>query len=59
MINNVAICAEAALKRFGAKRVAIVDIDVHAGNGAEKGFYDRSDVLAISIHQVSCQSPPS
>ncbi|KAI5478386.1 hypothetical protein MNV49_005135 [Pseudohyphozyma bogoriensis] len=44
------ICAETALKN-GCKRVAIVDYDVHHGNGAEKGFYNRKDVLTISIHQ--------
>ncbi|KAI5480279.1 hypothetical protein MNV49_001238 [Pseudohyphozyma bogoriensis] len=51
LINNVAITAEAAIAKFGVKKVAIVDIDVHHGNGTEKGFYERNDVLTISIHQ--------
>lgn len=49
-LNNVACAAERALER-GAERVMIVDWDVHIGNGAEKIFWDRSDVLALSIHQ--------
>ncbi|MBE0635451.1 acetoin utilization protein AcuC [Candidatus Bipolaricaulota bacterium] len=34
------------------KRVAYVDIDAHHGDGVERAFYDRSDVLTISIHQT-------
>jgi len=49
--NNIAIGAEHALKTLGVKRVAIVDYDVHHGNGTEEQFYDRNDVLFISIHQ--------
>lgn len=45
------VTAQATLAKLGAKRVAIVDIDVHHGNGAERGFYGRKDVLTISIHQ--------
>jgi acetoin utilization deacetylase AcuC-like enzyme len=46
--NNAAIAAE-ILTRAG-KRVAILDIDVHHGNGTEAIFYDRADVLTVSIH---------
>jgi acetoin utilization deacetylase AcuC-like enzyme len=46
--NNSAIAAE-LLTRAG-KRVAILDIDVHHGNGTEAIFYDRADVLTVSIH---------
>jgi acetoin utilization deacetylase AcuC-like enzyme len=46
--NNSAIAAE-LLTRAG-KRVAVLDIDVHHGNGTEAIFYDRADVLTISIH---------
>jgi len=49
-LNNVACGAEHARGR-GAERVAIVDWDVHVGNGAERIFWDRDDVLAISLHQ--------
>jgi len=46
-INNAAVAAH-WLTQFG--RVAILDIDYHAGNGTQDIFYDRSDVLTISIH---------
>ena len=46
--NNSALAAE-TFKRAG-KRVAILDIDVHHGNGTGAIFYDRADVLTISIH---------
>jgi acetoin utilization deacetylase AcuC-like enzyme len=49
-LNNLACGAERALAR-GAERVAIVDWDVHVGNGAERIFWDRDDVLAVSLHQ--------
>lgn len=47
-INNSALAAE-ILNRAG-RRVAILDIDVHHGNGTEAIFYDRADVLTVSIH---------
>ena len=46
--NNAALAAE-ILTRAG-KRTAILDIDVHHGNGTEAIFYDRADVLTVSIH---------
>jgi acetoin utilization deacetylase AcuC-like enzyme len=46
--NNSALAAE-ILTRAG-KRTAILDIDVHHGNGTESIFYDRKDVLTVSIH---------
>jgi acetoin utilization deacetylase AcuC-like enzyme len=48
-VNNTALAAETALRQ-GAQRVAIVDIDVHHGNGTQECFYTRSDVLTISLH---------
>jgi acetoin utilization deacetylase AcuC-like enzyme len=50
LLNNVAIAAEAAL-RAGARRVAILDWDVHHGNGTQDMFTARPDVLYMSIHQ--------
>jgi acetoin utilization deacetylase AcuC-like enzyme len=47
-LNNAAIAAE-LLTRAG-RRTAILDIDVHHGNGTEAIFYDRADVLTVSIH---------
>jgi len=49
-LNNVACGVEYALTR-GVERVAIIDWDVHVANGAERIFWDRDDVLAISLHQ--------
>jgi acetoin utilization deacetylase AcuC-like enzyme len=46
--NNAALAAE-TLTRSG-RRTAILDIDVHHGNGTEAIFYDRNDVLTVSIH---------
>jgi len=51
LVNNVAIAAQYALDHCGAKRVAIVDFDVHHGNGIQHAFYDRKDVLYISSHR--------
>jgi acetoin utilization deacetylase AcuC-like enzyme len=47
-LNNTAIAAE-LLTRAG-RRTGILDIDVHHGNGTEAIFYDRADVLTVSIH---------
>ena len=47
--NNVAIAAE-KLKEKGAKRIFILDIDFHHGNGTQAIFYDRSDVFFVSLH---------
>ena len=51
LLNNIAISVEAAIKSSKIEKVAIVDWDVHHGNGTESIFYNRSDVLTISIHQ--------
>jgi acetoin utilization deacetylase AcuC-like enzyme len=48
-LNNAAIAAH-TLSQGGRQRVALVDIDVHAGNGTQRIFYERDDVLFISIH---------
>ena len=49
-LNNVAVAAEAALQRADVERVAVVDWDVHPGNGTQECFYDREDVLVVSLH---------
>lgn len=50
LINNVAVAAHAALQA-GASKVAIVDWDVHHGNGTEHAFESDPRVLFISLHQ--------
>lgn len=47
-ISNTAMAAE-ILNKAG-RRVAILDIDVHHGNGTEAVFYERGDVLTVSLH---------
>lgn len=51
IFNNVAIGAMHALSVHGLKRIAIVDWDVHHGNGTQEIFWEDGRVLAISIHQ--------
>ncbi len=47
-LNNTAIAAQFLRNQLG--RVAIVDVDLHHGNGTQSIFYDRSDVLTVSLH---------
>jgi acetoin utilization deacetylase AcuC-like enzyme len=51
LLNNIAIAAEYLIKEHGLKRVAIVDFDVHHGNGTQHIFEERKDVLYISVHE--------
>ncbi|CZF85841.1 MULTISPECIES: histone deacetylase family protein [Grimontia] len=48
-LNNVAIAAQYC-RDNGSQRVAILDIDFHHGNGTQEIFYDRDDVLFVSLH---------
>ena len=48
-LNNNALAAQ-SLRDAGAARVAILDVDYHHGNGTQSIFYDRNDVLTISLH---------
>jgi len=50
MLNNIAVAAQSALAA-GAQRVAIVDWDVHHGNGTQAAFYSDPRVLFVSLHQ--------
>ncbi|WEL18479.1 Histone deacetylase [Halorhabdus sp. SVX81] len=50
-LNNAAVAAEHALNREDVDRVAILDWDVHHGNGTQDIFYDRSDVYYASFHE--------
>ena len=53
LFNNVAVAAAAAVAR-GLSRVAVVDIDVHHGNGTQWMFYADPRVLYVSTHQFPC-----
>lgn len=49
--GNVAVAARHAQRAHGLEKIAIIDWDVHHGNGTQDAFYDDPDVLFISIHQ--------
>lgn len=57
LLANIPIAIEAARAKHGAKRVVVLDWDVHHGNGTQSIYYDREDVLTISIHQDRCFPP--
>lgn len=50
-INNEAILVEYLRKKYGLRKIAIVDTDVHHGDGTQDIFYHDPDVLFISLHQ--------
>lgn len=52
LFNNAAIAARHAQHRHGAERVAIIDWDVHHGNGTQDIFWDDPSVLYCSTHQM-------
>lgn len=51
LYNNIAIAIENVRAVHGIRRVAIVDIDVHHGNGTEQVYWDDPDVLYTSLHE--------
>ena len=51
LFSNIAIAAEHWIAEHKAERVAVLDFDVHHGNGTQHHFEERADVLFISIHQ--------
>lgn len=57
LLANIPIAIEAARASHGLGKVAIVDWDVHHGNGTQAVYYDRADTLTISIHQEGCFPP--
>jgi acetoin utilization deacetylase AcuC-like enzyme len=57
LLANIPIAVEAARTRHRLERVAIVDWDVHHGNGTQAIYYDRADALTISVHQDRCFPP--
>ncbi len=51
LLANIAVAIETAQTKHGLGKVAVLDWDVHHGNGTEAIYYGRDDVLTISIHQ--------
>ncbi len=56
--NNAAIVAEWLLRAGDARRVAILDIDFHHGNGTQQIFWERDDVLYLSLHGDPARAYP-
>ena len=52
LFNNIAVAARHAQKKHGAERVAIVDFDVHHGNGTQDIFWADPSVMYCSTHQM-------
>jgi len=57
LLANIPIAIEAARASHGIGRVAVVDWDVHHGNGTQEIYYQRDDTLTISVHQDRCFPP--
>jgi len=51
LFNSVAIAAEYARRQHGMRRVAVVDFDVHHGNGTQAAFWKDADLMYASTHQ--------
>ena len=51
LLNNIALAAEYLIQQQGARRLAIVDLDLHHGNGTQDIFWRRGDVFYLSTHQ--------
>jgi acetoin utilization deacetylase AcuC-like enzyme len=56
-LNNAALAAQ-YLRDSGAARVAILDVDYHHGNGTQDIFYERADVLFVSLHANPAEAFP-
>ncbi|RPI72476.1 MAG: histone deacetylase [Ignavibacteriales bacterium] len=51
LFNNVAAAAQYAIEKYNINRIAVIDWDVHHGNGTQEIFYNTSKVFFISLHQ--------
>jgi acetoin utilization deacetylase AcuC-like enzyme len=58
IFNNAAIAAEYLVREYDLERIAIIDWDIHHGNGTQDYFFERNDVFYISIHQDPAVSFP-
>jgi acetoin utilization deacetylase AcuC-like enzyme len=52
LFNNIAIAAEYARNHYQLERIAIIDFDVHHGNGTQAAFYNNPNVLYASSHEM-------
>jgi acetoin utilization deacetylase AcuC-like enzyme len=51
LLNNIAIAAEYIIQSYHIQKMAIIDLDLHHGNGTQDIFWHRNDVLYVSTHQ--------
>lgn len=56
-LANIPLAIERAKAEHGLGKVVVIDWDVHHGNGTQHIYYQRDDVLTISIHQDQCFPP--
>ena len=54
LLANIPVAIEEMKARHGLAKVAVIDWDVHHGNGTQAIYWDRPDVLTISLHQNAC-----
>jgi acetoin utilization deacetylase AcuC-like enzyme len=54
LMSNIPVAIEEMRARHGIGKVAVIDWDVHHGNGTQAIYWDRPDVLTISLHQSNC-----
>jgi acetoin utilization deacetylase AcuC-like enzyme len=59
LFGNAALGGFHAFEKYGLERIAIVDWDVHHGNGTQSAFYEDPRALTISVHQDNCFPPDS
>ncbi|WP_395065787.1 class II histone deacetylase [Paraburkholderia silvatlantica] len=57
LFANIPVAIEAARAKHGVARVAVIDWDVHHGNGTQSIYYDDPNTLTISLHQENCFPP--
>jgi acetoin utilization deacetylase AcuC-like enzyme len=57
LLANIPIALEAARAKHGVERIAVIDWDVHHGNGTQSIYYDDPHTLTISLHQDRCFPP--
>jgi len=57
LFNNIAVAASHLLRRLNFRRILIIDVDAHHGNGTQEVFYNTNRVLYISLHEDSRAFP--
>ena len=50
-LNNISITANYLIKKYKFKKIAIIDFDVHHGNGSQEIFYNNPNIMYCSMHE--------